>query len=114
MAILKISDLCVNAIIGTLQHERTEKQQVLISADIEYDASYAIKTDSIDHALDYDALVRTIIEKIGQGNFYLIEKLADTVLNIITSDSKVKSAKVTVVKPKAVKEAREISIELKS
>ena len=114
MAILYIDNLRVNTIVGIKKSERIKKQEVLIHAEIEYDATRAIETDNISYGLDYDALVKTIIEKIQKESFYLIEKLAYSVLGIIISNGKVRSAKVKVVKPKAVKLVGSVSVELKS
>jgi len=111
-ATIRITDLKLRAIIGIFDWERTEKQDVIINVLMEYDAGKAIKTDKINHALDYKAITKKIITKVEVSNFFLLEKLADMILNIVMENKKVLKAQIRVDKPLALRFAKSVSVEI--
>ena len=112
MAIIRITDLTLKAIIGTNDWERTTKQNIVINAVIEYNASKAIATDNIREALDYKTITKKILAQVKNSKFYLLEKLTAFVLEIILENKKVKKATVRIDKPLALRFARSVSVEL--
>ncbi|MBF0484303.1 MAG: dihydroneopterin aldolase [Candidatus Omnitrophica bacterium] len=80
---IRITNLRVKTIIGTLPKERKTKQILELNIVFDYDASIAAKTDDLKYAVDYLALVKNIKEEVEKTSFYLVEKLADHVLSII-------------------------------
>jgi FolB domain-containing protein len=80
-----IKDIRCRTIIGAYDSERTLKQDVLINLAVSYDASKVIKSDNLEDTLDYYLLSEEIVEKVESTNFFILEKLADFVLEIILS-----------------------------
>ena len=114
MAIIRINDLRLRAIIGTHPWERKNKQDLTLNLVIEYDASKASRSDKLKDALDYEAIAIKVTRTIERSRYYLLEKLTARVLGVILADPKVTSASVRVDKPHAIGEARSVSFELKS
>ena len=114
MATIRITDLRLRTIIGINDWERKSKQDVIINVSMEYDASKAAKSDDINDTVDYKALSKEIINKVEDSNFLLLEKLAQTVLDIVMMHSLVKKAHVCVDKPFALRFADSVSVELDS
>ena len=112
MATIRITDLQLRTIIGINDWERHEKQDVVINIWIEYDAKKAAKSDSVKDTIDYKEITKKIIKKVEASQYYLLEKLADTILNIVADYSKVKAVTVRVDKPQALRFARSVSVEL--
>ena len=97
---LFIKDLRVQTIIGTKKWERQKKQNVIINIEMEFDGEKAAQTDSIAHTINYERVTKRIIKHIEKSHFFLIEKLASSILNIILKDNfPVKNASVEVTKP---------------
>ncbi len=111
MAIIRITDLKLKAIIGINAWERTTKQDVLINLTLDFDASRAAKSDNIKDTVDYKALKKSIIALIESSKFFLLEKLVEEVLTLIMQDPKIRKATVRIDKPKALRFAKSVSIE---
>lgn len=114
MATIRITDLSLRAIIGIFDWERTRKQKVLINIEISFDASKAAKSDKVKDTIDYKTITKKIIKHVEASKYFLIEKMADQVLKIVLDDPKVKTAKVRIDKPGALRFARSVSVELEA
>jgi len=114
MAIIRINDLTVRAIIGTHPWERANKQDLVISLTIEYDASRAGKSDSLKDALNYEAVAAKAVKTVERSRCLLLEKLAAKLLAGIMADKRVRRATVRLDKPHAIAQARSVSFELSS
>ena|SRR3989338_5296827 len=112
MATIRITDLRLRAVIGVNDWERGHKQDVVINVALEFDARKACASDNIRDTVDYKAITKRIITAVEASDFLLLEKLTDTVLNIVMEDPKVKGAMVRVDKPFALRFADSVSIEL--
>ena len=112
MATIRITDLKLKAIIGINGWERKTKQTVVINVKLEYDSARAQKSDDIRYAVDYKAITKKIIQKVRQSRFFLLEKLTDSVLRIAMESKAVKKAVVRIDKPRALRFAKSVSVEL--
>ena len=113
-AFIEINKLKIKTILGVYEQERKIPQDVIVNLKIEFDASKAIKSDNIKDALDYAALTQKIKEKAEKSSFYLIEKLAAKILELIMQDKRVCLANVTVTKPNALDNAESVSCTISS
>lgn len=112
-ATIRINDLCLRAIIGTHPRERKNKQDIILNLSICYDASKASKSDRLKDALDYEALADRVSRAVERSRYYLLEKLAAKVLDVVLrTDSRVSGAWIRLDKPHAIGEARSVSFEL--
>jgi len=112
MAKIRIKDLKLSIIIGINEEERIKKQKVLINVELKVDSKKAIKSDNINDTFDYKTLTKKIIQEVEPTEFFLLEKLADFILRLVTEDGRVLSAKVEVDKPGALHFARSVSVEV--
>ncbi len=112
MAIVRITNLTLKIIIGTNDWERTIKQKVVINAEFEYNSSKAAMTDDFRYAVDYKVITKKIIKKIQNSRFFLLERLTDCVLRLIMENKAVQRATVRIDKPRALRFAESVSIEL--
>ena len=110
IATIRIKNLKLKTIIGINPPERVHKQEIIVNVEIELDALKAIKTDDIKNALDYKAVKKEIIAKVEETSFFLIEKLADSILQLIMSHQQVKKATVEIDKPFALRFADSVSV----
>ena len=112
MAIIRITDLSLETIIGIFDWERKEKHKVVINVEIDFNAAKAIKSDCIQDTVDYKTITKKIIRHIQASNYFLLEKMTESVLKIVMEDPRVKKAKVRIDKPGALRFARSVSFEL--
>lgn len=112
MAIIRINDLKVRALIGAYSWEKVNKQEIVINITIEYDASRACRSDKLKDALDYESVAAKAIKTVERSRYTLLEKLAYKLLSGIMTDQRVLEAYVRIDKPQALTQARCVSFEL--
>jgi len=112
MAVIRISDLKVRALIGANSWERINKQELSINITLEYDASKACVSDKLKDALNYETVATKIMYTAEHSRFTLLEKLVFKLLAGIMADKRVLKAYVRVDKPQALSQARSVSFEL--
>ena len=106
----KIKQLKVSTIIGTLDHERTTKQDIFIDIEFEYDASKPACSDNLFEAVDYSAITEKVLNFVKASQFYLLEKLVSEVLKLIASYEQIFTARVSISKPNAIAQANTIIV----
>ncbi len=107
---IHIKNLRLKTIIGINVRERAEKQDVIVNVEVELDASRATETDRIEDTINYKTLTKRIISEVELSEFYLLEKLAHHILNIVLENEKVKRGTVEVDKPHALGFADSVSV----
>ena len=112
MAAIRITNLKLRTIIGTNDWERRTKQNVVINITLDYNAAKASRSDNIKDALDYKILTKKIITAVKPSQFFLLEKLAKFIMDIVLEHPGVKQACVRVDKPLALRFADSVSIEI--
>ena len=108
--IIKIKNLRLRTIIGVFDWERENRQDIIINAQIDFDGRGAADSDNIEQTLDYKTLTKKIITTVESSQFFLIEKLADTILQVIMDHPLVDRANVEVDKPQAIRFSDSISV----
>jgi len=83
---------------------------VIVNVELELDASGTTQSDRIEDTINYKTLSKRIISEVELSEFYLLEKLAHHILNIILEDKKVIRGTVEVDKPHAVRFADSVSV----
>ena len=111
-ATIRITNLSLQVIIGCNEWERDKKQDIIINISMEFDHCCAAQSDDLSTTLDYRGIKKRIISEINNSSFMLLEKLTDHILDIIMSYEKVLNATVRVDKPRALRYADSVSIEI--
>jgi len=60
--------------------------------------------------VDYKSVKQTVLGHVEASEFYLVEKLADSVADICLADPRVKKVDVTIDKPGALRFARSVAV----
>ncbi len=114
MAQIRIKNLRTRAIIGAYEEERKKKQEIIINVVLDFDAKEAIKSDTLSSSVDYADITKRIMENVEQSTFFLLEKLADSILKVVMKDKRVLRANVEVDKPHALDHADSVSVSVSS
>lgn len=109
MGSLFIRSLPVHCIIGVHPHERASRQRLLISLTLETDFSAAAAGDDIDQAVDYSALAADIEAFAREGQFQLIETLAERLADRLFQPP-ITELRIEVLKPAALEQTREVGV----
>ena len=107
---IEIKNLKLRTIVGINDWEREKKQDIVINICLEFDASAAILSDDIKDTVDYKGITKNVIEVVEHSRFFLLEKLADTVLRTVMDDKRVLRVHIEVDKPQALRFTDSVSI----
>ncbi len=110
--IIKIKNLRLRTTIGLHEWERQKQQEIIINLELEIDSQTAAHTDNIADSVDYQSIKNKLLEKVEKSNFFLIERLAGFILDIVMENKKISRAKVEIDKPHALRFAESVSITL--
>lgn len=111
-AIITITNLRLRTFIGFNEEEKSKQQDIVINAEVHYPVNKMCLKDSVDNALNYKVICKSIISLVENGRFLLLEKLTSDVLNVCTEHPWVNYAKVTIDKPHALRFADSVSLTL--
>jgi|TARA_B110000967_G_C18612084_1_gene424493 dihydroneopterin aldolase len=108
--IIYIKDLRIETIIGIFDWERKVKQEVSIDMEFPFDCKKAAATDSIEDTIDYKAITKGVIKLVEESSFQLQETLAESIATFIKDEYGVKSIKLRVSKPGALRGAKDVGL----
>lgn len=109
--IIRIKNLRLRTIIGIFDWEREHKQDLILNMRLEFDGSKASSSDKIEDAVDYKKINKKIIDFVEKSDFFLLEKLAQSVVDLMLENPKVTRAQVEIDKPGALRFADSVSVE---
>ena len=107
---IKLTELTVNTVIGIWDCEKRNPQKVVFDIEMSTDINKASKSDSIKDALDYKAVSKRVKQYALENQFDLIEALADKVAEIILNEFEVSWVKLTISKPYAIRDSKNVSL----
>ena len=101
--VICIKNLRVSGILGVYEEERRTERDIVINARLEYSAKDAIRTDSLEDALDYKVIRDRIQKVVAETKFKLLETLADRIVKELTTDPRILKLEMEIDKPKALR-----------
>ncbi|MBW7931443.1 MAG: dihydroneopterin aldolase [Gammaproteobacteria bacterium] len=107
-----LKDLRIQTIVGVWDWERRLPQMVSIDLEMAADIRRAAAADSLDATLDYKALTNRIRAFVEASRFQLIETMAEQVAAIILGEFGVPWVRVTVHKPFAIRDSRDVGVSI--
>lgn len=107
---IRINHLPLQAIIGTNEKERQAPQKIVLNVRLEYDAEAAIQGDDLHKAVDYFSLKERIEAYVAGSRFFLLEKLAASLLTLLMSDDRILAGRINIDKPDAIRPADSVSV----
>jgi dihydroneopterin aldolase/D-erythro-7,8-dihydroneopterin triphosphate epimerase len=107
-----IKDLLLRAIIGINDDERVKRQDVVVNVELEADTRPAAASDAIEDAVNYRDIAKEVIDLVENSRFFLVERLAEEIASVCLRDPRVRTARVTVEKPTAVRFAKSVGVSI--
>jgi dihydroneopterin aldolase/D-erythro-7,8-dihydroneopterin triphosphate epimerase len=107
---IEIEDLLIRTIVGINPEERENRQDVLMTVRLEADLRPAARTDSIDDAINYKSIKKSIVAMVEQSSYQLVETLAEEVAQLCLKDARVERVRVHLKKPGALRFAKTVGV----
>jgi dihydroneopterin aldolase len=98
---INIEKILIYPIVGIFDSERTAPQELWL--DLALNIKRESTDDDIQTTLEYSELVERLTTKINQTRFFLIETLADYIIDICADNKFVTGVKINLYKPSALK-----------
>ena len=105
-----IEGLEIEALIGIYDWERRIRQTLVFDIEMAFDNRIPAASDAIEDTLNYKAVSRRIVDYVSQSDFGLVETLAERVAAIILEEFGVRSVRLKLSKPGAVRGARAVGV----
>lgn len=109
MGTLFIRDLPVECTIGVHPFERGSRQRLLISLTIGADFTEAAGSDDITRAIDYTALASRVESFAREGEYALIETLAERLADELFQPP-MQTLEIEVQKPRALRHTPRVGV----
>lgn len=110
MDTISLSDIKITTLIGIHPWEQQIPQTLKMDILFETDAKAIAQTDSISQAIDYEQVINEIFAFAKTHDCKLIETFADKLANHLLQRFPTKQVGLTVHKPGALKEAKDVTI----
>lgn len=108
--IVFIEQLELITTIGVYDWEQEIKQKLVLDIEMAHDNKPAGKSDDVVNALDYAKVSQSVISHIENGQFLLVERVAEEVAELIMQRFSVPWIKVRLTKPGAVPQAKGVGV----
>jgi len=111
--IVLIEELSLPASIGIYDHEKVEKQTILVSVKAYTKPNSAHEADDIQNALSYEDMIKHIEAMVHSDHVELVETLAERIAEDFFSKFRIiESLIVSIKKPDIIKNAKAVGIEI--
>ncbi len=100
----------VKAIIGIWDWERRMPQKIVIDLEMGVDSRPAGRSDRIEDTVNYKAVADGVAEIAVEGQFQLVEALAEAIATYVLDDYPTDWVSVRVSKPGAIKGSRDVGV----
>jgi dihydroneopterin aldolase len=106
-----INNLIVQASVGVYEHEKQNKQKIIVNVELLLSNDSQPKQDNLESTQDYSQFRKCLIDIIQSQHFHLLEVLVEKIHSTLMINSYVIGAKVNICKPNIFKDC-EVAYEL--
>jgi dihydroneopterin aldolase len=94
-----INNLIIQASIGVYEHEKINKQKIIVNVELLLSNDSEPKQDNLESTQDYSEFRKCLIDIIQSQHFQLLEILVEKIHSTLMINSYVVGAKVKISKP---------------
>ncbi len=106
-----INDLIIQASVGVYEHEKQNKQKIIVNVELLLSNDSEPKHDNLESTQDYSQFRKCLIDIIQSQHFHLLEVLVGKIHSTLIVKNYVLGAKVKISKPDIFDDC-EVSYEL--
>jgi dihydroneopterin aldolase len=107
-----IEDLQITCVVGVADWERRTRQKIVVSVELRTDTRAAGGADSLEATIDYASACEGITQIAVEGQFKLIETLAEEIAKWLLQTFAASAVAVEVKKPRALSEAASAGVRI--
>lgn len=99
---IELCGIVLHGFHGVLEEERRDGQRFLVDVELDLEHEQAARTDAIEDAIDYRAVVVRVRELSDARSHHLLESFAAAVADALLGEFPVAAVRVRVRKPDVV------------
>lgn len=107
-----IKGLALEAFIGLYEHEKLQKQPIIVDVEFVIDARKAARSGNIADTVDYDLLVNHMTKIVTESRFELLESLIEYMTESLLNEFNLEQVSCTLYKPNAINNAKTVGISI--
>ncbi len=107
-----INDLVIEMSAGIYDHEKVNKQRVIINITLDVESNAGKTLTSIDDVVSYEDIVNQVREIAVAKHYDLLEELAEKIAKICTSNKMVHKSTIRLEKPDIISDTKSVGIEI--
>lgn len=107
-----IRDLEIDMSVGIYDHERKNKQRVIINIAMNVKSNAGKELCSIKDVISYEEIINSVTELAQDKHYDLLEEFAEDLANLCLKSNKVVSTSIKVEKLDIIKECQTVGIEI--
>ncbi len=107
-----IRDLALEMFVGIYDHEKKNKQTVIVNITVEVESNAEKKLSDISDVVSYEEITISIVELSKKKHYNLLEEFAEDISIICLNNNKSISAKITVDKPDIIESCSTVGVEI--
>ena len=104
--------LRIETVIGIYDWERVTRQVVELDLEMAWDNRPPAAKDDITLALDYEKVANRMKQFVGDGEFMLVETMAEEIAAILLGEFQTPWVRVRVTKPGAIEGAAGVGVQI--
>jgi 7,8-dihydroneopterin aldolase/epimerase/oxygenase len=110
MDIIFISELRIETLVGIYDWERKIPQTVQFDLEIGIPDTGRARTDKIAETIDYAKVVGRISEMLKENHFLLLERMAESIAQLVLKEFGAPWVKISVAKLSALKNVKRLGV----
>ena len=107
-----VRDLELMALIGIYDHEKVNKQRIIVNIDLSVHEADGPVVDEISHVVSYEIIAKKVEAIVAEGHVNLVETMAERFAEACLRDRRVAAARVRIEKPDIIPNARSVGVEI--
>ncbi len=107
-----IKDLVIEMFAGIYDHEKANKQHVIINITLDVESNKGKTLRSIDDVVSYEDITNKVISLTNEKHYELLEELAEKIAILCLNDKRVLSSTIKLEKPDIIADAQSVGIEI--
>jgi len=112
MDFVYVRDLHIDARIGIFEWEKRIKQKIRVDLDMAWDNRKPAASDDINDTLNYKTASQRVVDIVENDHYEQVERLAEDIATALMQEMNIPWIRVTVGKPKAVKNSGEVGVRI--
>jgi len=107
-----IRGLKARTVVGIFEWERRLAQEIVLDLEMSTDIRAAAASDAIEDTLNYKEVAKAVVAHVEASEFYLVERLAESITRLIVCDFAVASVLLVLNKKGALSDAADVGVRI--